>query len=130
MSSYLTYLNFQPEILDSSFCNINDYLSCSSVNKSSFSKLFGIPVALLGVLGYILLTIFSFEKIKYSNYLLFYSSLGATLFMIYLTIAELFIIKAVCINCIFVFIVTILIFILAAKKFGKESIKLITNHIE
>ena len=40
-----------------SFCNINDYWNCDRVNKSSFAVIFGIPVAILGFLYYVFLTL-------------------------------------------------------------------------
>ena len=48
-SSYLLYLHYTPEELDSSFCNISNFLSCSTVNTSSYATFLGIPVALIGL---------------------------------------------------------------------------------
>ena len=124
------YLTLDPTRLEGASCNISDYLSCSNANNSSYAKLLGIPVTILGILGFIFLIILSLEKIKYSNHLMFYLSLISLLFMLYLTFAELFVINAVCVICISIAITTLIIFILSLKKYGKESIKLITNHIE
>jgi len=125
ISIYLTYLHYVPEKLNSSFCNPTDYLSCSTVNKSSYSTLFGIPVALIGIIG--MLTILGLLLIRPKNYGLYIFVLitGALLFMIYLTSAELFIIKAICIFCITVALIVLTLFIISIKEYGNKFIKFI-----
>jgi len=122
ISAYLTYLHYVPEKLNASFCNISDYLSCSTVNTSSYATFLGIPVAIIGMLGFLLLFLLSFEKIPHAQVALFYSSAIGLVFMLYLFVAELFIIKAICIFCIVVLLMIIAIFVLTAKSAGKESI--------
>src|SRR3989344_7214467 len=122
VSLYLAYLKYNPTELDSSFCNITEYLSCSTVNTSSYSTFLGIPVAIIGAIGFLLLFLLSFEKIPHAQVALFYSSAIGLVFMLYLFVAELFIIKAICIFCIVVLLMIIAIFVLTAKSAGKESI--------
>ena len=121
-SSYLLYLHYTPEELDSSFCNISNFLSCSTVNTSSYATFLGIPVALIGVLGFIWMLYLSFGRFVDAGVALFYSSLLALLFMLYLTFAELFIIGAVCIVCVSVLVLIMWIFWIAARRFGHESV--------
>ena len=102
LSGYLTYVHYAPEQLDDSFCNFSDFVSCSTVNSSSYATFFGMPVALIGVFGFLLLGVLSLGKVKYHRVLLFYFSLGALLFMLYLLIIELFVLKAICLYCVFV----------------------------
>src|SRR3989344_5720627 len=109
VSLYLAYLKYNPTELDSSFCNITEYLSCSTVNTSSYSTFLGIPVAFIGILGFVFLFILSFE-IPYSRILIFYSSALGLIFMLYLLIAELFIINAICILCMVTLAVILIIF--------------------
>ena len=125
VSFYLLYLHYVPEELDASFCNISDFLSCSTVNKSSYATLFGVPVALIGVLGLLFLVYLSISRLHYAGVALFYSSGGALLFMLYLTFAELFIINAVCVLCIAVLVVIIAIFSVALYSYGRESVRFV-----
>ncbi len=38
-----------------SFCNFNESFNCDIVNRSSYSSVLGVPVALIGILGYLLI---------------------------------------------------------------------------
>ena len=105
--TYLLYLHFQPGA--SSFCNISSTLNCDTVNKSEYSVLFGIPVALLGLGYYIAIiglgTLLSSEKNRQRfdihdllNGFTLITVIG-TLFTLYLTYQEAYTIKAYCILC-------------------------------
>jgi uncharacterized membrane protein len=50
LSIYLTYQHYKE---GSSFCDLSEGLSCGVVNKSEWSELFGIPVAILGLLTFL-----------------------------------------------------------------------------
>src|SRR3989338_3070369 len=52
LSSYLTYLHFKPSA--SKLCVFGENFDCDIVNKSVYSELFGIPVAIFGGLTYLL----------------------------------------------------------------------------
>ena len=125
LSGYLTYVHYAPEQLDDSFCNFSDFVSCSTVNSSSYATFFGMPVALIGVFGFLLLGVLSLGKVKYHRVLLFYFSLGALLFMLYLLIIELFVLKAICLYCVFTLIDILLIFLVSAVYFGRESVTVV-----
>ncbi|HLC19636.1 MAG TPA: vitamin K epoxide reductase family protein [Candidatus Nanoarchaeia archaeon] len=125
ISVYLTYLHYVPEKLNTSFCNLSNYLSCSTVNKSSYAVFLGIPVAIIGIFGFLLILYYSMSKRQYAPVVLFYSSALGLLFMLYLLVAELFIIKALCIFCIAVLLVILAIFLIVAKAHGKESLQLL-----
>lgn len=51
VSAYALWQHYAP--LGSAFCNLGETFSCDLVNKSAFSEVFGIPVALIGILGYV-----------------------------------------------------------------------------
>lgn len=70
---------------------------CEIVANSSYSKFLNISLPYWGFLFYLSVIVLSFIK-KLENFLLFILIVGA-IFSIYLTIVELFIIKAVCIWC-------------------------------
>jgi vitamin-K-epoxide reductase (warfarin-sensitive) len=85
----------------SSFCNINTTFDCDTVNRSSYSKIAGIPVAFVGLLAYLLmmcLAIFQREKGETPALLLFISSAGLA-FSLYLTYVEAEVLRTWCILC-------------------------------
>jgi len=80
---------------------------CNTVNQSEYARLFGVlPVGVLGLLGYLL--IFSFWALGHrgpagvrnlANLSLWGAALAGTLFSIYLTFLEPFVIGATCAWC-------------------------------
>ncbi|HLI46517.1 MAG TPA: vitamin K epoxide reductase family protein [Geobacterales bacterium] len=90
LSSYLTYLT-----LTLSACPISG--GCDLVITSNYSKLFGIPVSLLGIIGFIAMA-FSLQR-NLLFPLLILGVLGLA-FIIYLEYIQLAIIKALCPFCI------------------------------
>ena len=100
---YLTYVETQSV---KAICGpVGD---CNAVQSSSYSKVWGIlPVGLLGAVGYIAILAAWFAGrqswgwlSKYAPVALFGMALFGTIFSIYLTYLELFVIYAVCIWCI------------------------------
>src|SRR5258707_12547273 len=47
---------------DISPCSINERWDCGIVNHSPYAMLFGVPVAVIGIVGYLLLGVLSFMK--------------------------------------------------------------------
>ena len=86
---------------ESSFCNISETLNCDLVNRSVYSKILGIPVALVGILGYLALlalaTIYRDDP-RTPKVLLGASGLGLS-FALYLTYIEGFVLAVWCILC-------------------------------
>jgi uncharacterized membrane protein len=80
---------------------------CNTVQSSPYAKLFGvIPIGIVGAIGYIaILTAWLWRRLrndavaKISGPVMFGMALFGTLFSIYLTYLELFVIHAVCIWC-------------------------------
>ncbi|MBT6774005.1 vitamin K epoxide reductase family protein [Candidatus Woesearchaeota archaeon] len=114
LSSYLTYIHYSTL---NSPCDFSETFQCSLVNRSKYAEIFSVPVALLGLIGYSFLGFISLSLSK-DNFLnkirekkiinkvistktLFIFSLIALATSLYLTYAEFFIIKAVCILCVF-----------------------------
>lgn len=61
------------------FCDINAVISCALVNQSIYSEIFGIPVALLGVMWFVglgILTFFSRKERAIEVPLLLWCALG------------------------------------------------------
>ena len=116
-SAYLTIVKFTHSPI---YCTPG-LGNCETVQNSQWSTIWGIPVALLGAMAYLVLIIFfsfgdksPFLK-QYSQYVVFGTSLFGFLFSLYLTYLELFVIQTICQWCILsaicmtvVFIVTII----------------------
>jgi vitamin-K-epoxide reductase (warfarin-sensitive) len=85
----------------SEFCDIDQTFNCDIVNRSTYAKLYGIPVAAIGIVGYILLAILSRinrEKKLFSAILILGSFIGLA-FACYLTYVEVKILVTYCILC-------------------------------
>jgi vitamin-K-epoxide reductase (warfarin-sensitive) len=50
-------------------CDINEHWDCGTVNHSSFSTIAGVPVAVLGIAGYLLLGGLSFARQRLATFL-------------------------------------------------------------
>jgi len=102
--------------------------NCDTVSSSTYSYLFGIPVAYLGLLMYLVilfLLIFG-DRIKnlqpYSLYALFGISFFGFLFSLYLTYLEFWVIKAVCQWCLISAILVTVIFICTSiRLFSRQE---------
>lgn len=94
---YLAYLHAAGS--KSSFCDLTEGLSCSTVNASIYSEIFGIPVSWLG-LGYfatiLILALRGFERHARTVVLL---TLFALVPSLALTVIEATIIKSFCLFC-------------------------------
>jgi uncharacterized membrane protein len=92
---------------------------CETVNSSSYSELFGIPVSVYGLLAYlVIIAIILLEphwKLAAAQgpLAIFAMTLGGVLFSAYLTYIELYVIFAICPFCIISAVVITLLFILA-----------------
>ena len=114
LSLYLTINFFKGS--DISYCITG--ADCDVVKKSAYSKIFGIPVSVLGILGYgaiIISALTSLSKKNRWNLLFVFSTLGLA-FSAYLTYVELFVIKAICSYCVASAIIVTLIFFLVISK--------------
>lgn len=99
LSLYLTYIHFSES--SAAFCAAGT--DCDTVRQSGFSTILGVPVAAIGVIGYSVILIVSLIAIKKRTkwLLLYILALAGFIFSAYLTYLELFIIKAICMYCIF-----------------------------
>jgi uncharacterized membrane protein len=80
--------------------------NCETVQNSQWSTIWGIPIALLGALTYLVLIFcYLFEQRtpflkKYSHFIVFGITLFGFLFSLYLTYLELFVLHTICQWCI------------------------------
>lgn len=116
-----TYLSYK-YLTHSTIVCFGGAKGCETVQFSPYAYVFGIPVPLLGVAGYLLLFLLSLVRLwggtsKSQKILagqaLFASSLVGTLYSAYLTYLELFVIYAICTWCVLSAIIMTLIFLLS-----------------
>ncbi len=82
---------------DSSPCDINDKWDCGIVNQSPFATLHGVPVAITGIAGYLLIAILAFRR---AYRLLLAASFVGLAFSLYLTNIEAHVLRVWCIYCV------------------------------
>ncbi|PIN73253.1 Vitamin K epoxide reductase [Candidatus Woesearchaeota archaeon CG10_big_fil_rev_8_21_14_0_10_45_16] len=96
----------------STACDISPTVSCSFVNTSTFSEIFGIPVALLGMVWFVVLSYLGFKYFwkpkQYVKWLFWWSIVGI-LSVVYLIWAEI-ILGAICLYCTFVHVLVLITF--------------------
>ena len=126
LSAYLTYLHYTEG--QSAFCSQGS--DCDVVRQSSYSSIFGIPVALLGAIGYVLIFWFAYVSMsrKIRWILLYTVSLAGFVFSAYLTYVGLFKIHAICPYCVASAVIMTAIFILIATRKSHLYPKLSSLH--
>lgn len=107
ISAYLAYLKITNNTLS---CGLGQ---CTVVQTSKYSEIFGIPVAILGLEYYLALLVLSWSKFKKATQI--WALLGLA-FSSYLTVLELFILKAICGWCVLSFVIIIIINLLIFKE--------------
>lgn len=102
VSAYLVYIHFEPSLTD--FCNFSDKWDCEIVNKSIYSEIFGVPVALLGFVAYSSFFLFCLRGIwkKQKQLVPWYFLVlsGGVAFTLYLTFIESFVLRTYCFFCV------------------------------
>ncbi|MDP3728248.1 MAG: vitamin K epoxide reductase family protein [bacterium] len=107
---------------ETGFCDFSKTVSCSLVNQSSYAELFHIPVALYGVLYFVIflsLLFFAYRKKSFAERYLLACSLSGFLFVFYLLYAE-WKIGAICPWCTIVHIDIFILFTLAIFLYKKS----------
>jgi dihydroorotate dehydrogenase len=116
-ASYLTYEHYSNIIPP---CTINHFLpffsDCGLVLRSQYAVIFGIPLALLGLIHYTILTLviglaIIFNKKLWWFWTFFQSVIGA-FFSLYLMYLQIFVIQNICIYCTGSALISFLIFLI------------------
>lgn len=104
------------------YCDFGQSFNCDIVNRSEYSAVAGVPVALIGILGYIGLLAFATlyrEKAETPGILVLGSAVGLG-FALYLTYIEKYVLFAWCILCLsslaIIFSITVLAVILFVRS--------------
>ena len=109
----------------SSFCDFGANFNCDMVNRSTYSAIFGIPVALIGIFGYgVLLILATLYRAKAEiPTLLLIASLAGLGFALYLTYVEAFVLAVWCILCLsslaLIATIAVLSSVLVARRIDK-----------
>ena len=98
-----------------SYCSFGENFNCDIVNRSIYSRVFGVPVALIGMIGYMLLGLFSWLTRRGNDQRGFLVA-GALIglgFSLYLTYLEKYVLATWCILCLSSLAVIVVITVLA-----------------
>lgn len=109
VAATLSYVHSQIDTLGdsyTSFCNVNTSINCDKVLSSPFAKLFGIPVAWLGLVGYLALAaLFGHaaaagrEASLRSLRLATLGVIGSVAFSVYMAFVSVFVLGTICLLC-------------------------------
>jgi vitamin-K-epoxide reductase (warfarin-sensitive) len=105
----------------SSYCDFGASFNCDMVNRSVYSTVAGIPVALIGVLGYLALLMLStlYRSKAETPIMILLGSLAGLGFALYLTYIEKFVLVVWCILCLsslsVIFLITVLASVLVTR---------------
>lgn len=83
------------------YCEIGESFNCDIVNRSEYSEIFGIPVALIGMIGYGALGGLAtvYRERRESPLLILAGALGGLAFALYLTYVEAHLLGVWCVLC-------------------------------
>jgi vitamin-K-epoxide reductase (warfarin-sensitive) len=83
------------------YCEIGETFNCDIVNRSEYSSIFGIPVALIGMLGYAALAGLAtvYRERRETPAMLFSAAAAGLAFALYLTYIEARVLGVWCILC-------------------------------
>jgi uncharacterized membrane protein len=115
VSTYLTITHYDTHV--ALVCSGNGAINCRKVTTSPQSMIFGIPVAVLGLAFFLPMIALSLprawrsadRRIHLARLALSITGVGMIL---YLIIAELFIIKAICLWCSGIHVITFILFVI------------------
>ena len=108
-----------------SFCDVNARVSCTLAYQSAYGAVFGVPVALGGVIWFAAALLLTYAGARaprasaphVAGYQLVWSTIGLAVAM-YLAYASFFVLGAACLLCIVVYVAVVGIFILSG---GEEA---------
>ena len=116
LAVYLFYSYLAP--IPPGLCNITAAINCDAVTKGPLAELFGIPVSLVGLIGYIIILYSTLIK---NSKLMFGMVTFGLLFCLRLTYLEIFVEKVFCPVCGACQLVMLILFIFSLKLLKKSK---------
>ncbi len=113
-SAYLAFLKFTGMVAACS-----DIGDCEAVNNSKYAEIGGIPLALLGLLGYLAILTFLVLETRFPSWRdglhlgVFGFTLAGTIYSTYLTYIEIAVLHAICPYCVISAVVMLLLFVIS-----------------
>lgn len=103
-ASYLTYEHYVNVIPP---CSVNHFLpilsDCGLVLRSAYAVMFGVPLSVLGLIHYMVITLVVGLAILFNKKILwfwiFFQTLIGAIFSIYLVYLQIFVIQSICLYC-------------------------------
>ncbi len=120
VASYLVYIHYA-KLNPLCLGGTHTHSSCLTVQSSSYAKLAGIPVAVLGLIGYILILASLAIRGDTGRVITFGIALSGFLFSMYLTYREIWTIKAICEWCVSSAIILTILTVLTAIRYLRGS---------
>ena len=98
------------------YCDFGENFNCDIVNRSIYSTVFGIPVALIGIAGYAVLLglATAYRANEQTPVILLAASLAGLAFALYLTSIEAFVLAVWCILCLSSLMLILMIAVLSS----------------
>jgi len=111
-------------ISKNSFCTVSDFVNCDAVEASSYSTVGGAPIAGLGLFYYLMiggLALYArfrnIPKFKTAAFC-WWSTIPAVLYSILLAFISIYVLHAVCLTCITMYIANLILFIAFTGNLG------------
>ena len=82
------------------YCDLSQTFNCDLVNRSTYSTVHGVPVAVLGIFGYLLLFALSWRTTRRTARFRFVASLIGMVFALYLAYVEAYVLAVWCLLCV------------------------------
>jgi uncharacterized membrane protein len=117
VSAYLTYAHYtSPTVLA---CSDKGLVNCAKVTTSSYSRIVGLPVSVLGVAYFMVMAVLCSPWAWRARHrglraLRVLAALSGVVMVVWLVYAELFRLDAICIYCTAVHVITALLFVTVA----------------
>lgn len=122
LSIYLTYTHFHPGAL---VCSTSGFINCAKVTTSAQSRVFGVPVAILGLANYVAMTAINSPWAwrapwRWVHVARFVWAVVAMCFVLWLVYAEIIIIGNICEYCTLVHLTTFALLIVLTRVTPKQ----------
>jgi uncharacterized membrane protein len=119
-ASYLTYVHYSGA---APVCSIKGN-PCSQVQKSAYSELAGVPVALIGAIGYLLIlcSLLVLREDEQARFVTMALTLGGFGFSVYLTYREVFTLHKICEDCVASAVIMTILMCLSVWRFLRGDV--------